>query len=65
MCAVAASSGQIATAIGMVPIPEPEIYVTYAADKFNQLGELTDQKSRELVEELLLAIAGWVDILHG
>jgi chromate reductase len=56
---------QVATAIGLVPIPEPEIYVTYAADKFNQLGELTDQTSREQVEELLNAIADWVDLLRG
>lgn len=56
---------QIATAIGMVPIPEPEIYVTYAADKFNQLGELTDQTSRDLIEEMLDAISAWVDVLGG
>ena len=56
---------QVATAIGLVPIPEPEIYVTYAADKFNQLGELTDQTSREQVEELLHAIADWVELLRG
>ncbi len=55
---------QIATAIGMVPVPEPEVYVTFAADKFNQLGELTDQTSRQLVEELLHNLAAWVDLLQ-
>jgi chromate reductase len=56
---------QIATAIGLVPVPEPEVYVTYATDKFNQLGELTDHTSRELVEELLLTLADWVELLRG
>jgi chromate reductase len=56
---------QVATAIGMVPLPEPEVYVTYAADKFNQLGELTDQTSRDLVEELLVAVADWAELLRG
>lgn len=56
---------QIATAIGMLPVPEPEVYITFAADKFNQLGELTDQASRELVEELLHNLADWVELLRG
>jgi chromate reductase len=56
---------QIATAIGMVPLPEPEVYITFAGDKFNQLGELTDQTSRELVEELLHNLVDWTDLLRG
>lgn len=56
---------QIATAIGMLPLPEPEVYITFAADKFNQLGELTDHTSRELVEELLLNLQDWVDLLES
>ena len=56
---------QIATAFGMLPVPEPEVYITYAAEKFNQLGELTDQSSRELVEQMMTNLAEWTDLLRG
>jgi chromate reductase len=56
---------QIAVAMGMPVLPEPEVYVTYATDKFNQLGELTDQTSREQVEELLNNLADWTELLRG
>src|SRR5690606_15148186 len=56
---------QIAVEIGMLPVPEPEVYVTFAPDKFNQLGELTDQTSRDLVEQLLENLADWTELLRG
>jgi chromate reductase len=56
---------QIAVAMGMPVLPEPEVYITYATDKFNQLGELTDQTSREQVEELLNNLADWTELLRG
>lgn len=54
---------QTALAIGMLPVPEPEVYVTFAADKFNRLGELTDPSSRDLVETLMVNLVDWTDIL--
>lgn len=56
---------QVVLPMGMLPIPEPEVYVTFAADKFNQLGELTDQTARDLVEALLENLVEWVDILEA
>lgn len=56
---------QIAVEIGMLPVPEPEIYVTFAPDKFNQLGELTDQTSRELVKEMMENLADWTELFRG
>ena len=56
---------QIAVPIGMLPVPEPEVYITFAADKFNQLGELNDHTSRVLVEDLLENLADWTELLHG
>jgi len=54
---------QMAVPIGLLPLPEPEVYITFAADKFNHLGELTDQTSRELVERTLANLAEWIDLL--
>lgn len=56
---------QIAVTIGMLPVPEPEVYITYAGDKFNQLGELTDHTSRDLVAQLMTNLADWTDLLRG
>ncbi len=45
--------------IGLFTLPEPEVYVTFAADKFNALGELTDQSSLEGVRQLLGNLQEW------
>jgi len=56
---------QIFVQMGAVVIPEPEVFVTFAPDKFNQLGELTDQTSRDLIEQLLANLADWAVLLRG
>ncbi len=56
---------QLAVPLGMLPVPEPEVYITFAADKFNQLGELTDHTSRELVAEMMENLADWTELLRG
>lgn len=56
---------QIFVQIGMVPIPEPEVYVTFAKDKFNGLGELSDQTSLELTKQLLDNLVEWTVMLQG
>jgi hypothetical protein len=40
-------------------LPEPEVYVTFAADKFNALGELTDQTSLDGARQLLRNLQEW------
>lgn len=45
--------------IGLFTLPEPEVYVTFAADKFNSLGELTDQSSLDGVRQLLRNLHDW------
>lgn len=54
---------QMVVPIGMLPLPEPEVYITYAADKFNEFGELTDHTSRELVQTTMTNLADWIDLL--
>ena len=56
-----------------VPVPAARLYVLpvdqaqqfEVAEKFNQLGELTDQSSRELVEQMMTNLAAWTDLLRG
>jgi chromate reductase len=52
---------QVFVQIGMVPLPKPEVYVTFAPDKFNGLGELTDQTSLDGMRQLLGAMVDWTD----
>jgi chromate reductase len=54
---------QMAVAIGMLPLPEPEVYITFAGDKFNDQGELTDQTSRDLVKTTMANLAEWTELL--
>lgn len=55
---------QIVASMGAVVIPEPEVLVTFAEDKFNQLGELTDHTSRELMGQLMVNLADWAVLLR-
>lgn len=55
---------QIFVHMGAVVIPEPEVFVTFAEDKFNQLGELTDHTSRDLIGKLMLNLVDWAALLR-
>ncbi|MCO5216145.1 MAG: NAD(P)H-dependent oxidoreductase [Thermomicrobiales bacterium] len=55
---------QIFTSMGAVVIPEPEVYVTFAEDKFNQLGELSNHTAREQVKSLIENLADWALLLR-
>ncbi len=56
---------QILLYLGAVALPEPEVYVTFAADKFNTLGELTDQTSLDQARQLLRNLHAWTLMLHA
>ncbi|HWV23789.1 MAG TPA: NAD(P)H-dependent oxidoreductase [Thermomicrobiales bacterium] len=55
---------QILASMGAVVIPEPEVLITYAEDKFNQLGELTDHTSRDQMSHLIANLAAWGRLLR-
>lgn len=42
----------------------PEVFITFAADKINGQGELTDQKSLDKIKELLEALVAWTKRLN-
>lgn len=56
---------QVCVQLGAIPLPEPEVYVTFAADKFNALGELTDPTALDGVKKLLARLGEWSDLLHS
>lgn len=50
--------------LNMYPLNEPEVMIPSAADKFNEQGELTDQKTRDKIKELIAALAQWTRVLQ-
>jgi chromate reductase len=42
-------------------MPQPELLVFHAHEKFDAQGKLTDEKTRELLVAYLLAFSGWVE----
>ena len=56
---------QVLQHMGAVTVPEPEVYITFAPDKFNGLGELTDKTSLDQVGRLIENLREWVLLLDG
>ncbi|MGB3329415.1 MAG: NAD(P)H-dependent oxidoreductase [Thermomicrobiales bacterium] len=56
---------QVLQHMAAVTIPEPEVYVTFAPDKFNGLGELTDKTSLDQVRLLVHNLREWILLLDG
>ncbi len=56
---------QICVQLGAVPMPEPEVYITFGSGKFNALGELTDPGSLDLTRSLLVDLAAWTRKLRS
>ena len=51
--------------LNMYPLNKPEIFVTLCAQKFDEKGKLLDQKTKELITELLGNLASWTRKLQG
>jgi chromate reductase, NAD(P)H dehydrogenase (quinone) len=43
----------------MHAVNRPEVYITFADQKFDPNGRLTDEKARGLVKDLLTAFINW------
>jgi len=50
---------QVFVFLDMHPINKPEVLVTFANQKFDQNGTLTDEKTKELTKTLLDKLAAW------
>ena len=45
--------------LNMYPLNRPEAFVTFASQKFDENSRLTDEKTKEVLKQLLLALADW------
>jgi chromate reductase len=49
----------------MYPINYPEVIVSFAKEKIDKDGKLTDEKTREKIRELLESLIAWTIKLKG
>ncbi len=45
--------------LNMCPLNRPEVMIANAAQRFDERGELTDDKTRDLIRQLLEALVAW------
>src|SRR5512136_2080119 len=50
---------QVFVFLNMHPLNKPEVFVAFASQKFDEKGGLTDEKTRELIKQLLQALVAW------
>jgi chromate reductase len=49
--------------LNMYPVNQPEVMIANATQRFDQQGELIDEKARELIQQLLQALVVWTRVL--
>jgi chromate reductase len=50
---------QVFVFLDMHPINRPEVFVTFANQKFDESGKFTDEKGKEVAKQLLEALVAW------
>ena len=45
--------------LDMHPLNRPDVLIPYAQDKFDAQGNLVDEKTKERIRELVVALAAW------
>ena len=50
---------QVLLALNTHPLSRPEVMVSFAHEKIDQKGNVTDVKTREKIKELVAALAAW------
>jgi chromate reductase len=56
---------QVFVFLNMYPVNRPEVFVTFANQKFDEKGKLTDEKTKEFVKQLLEALVTWTKKLKA
>ena len=51
--------------LNMIPLNQPEVMVSFAQEKINKDGKVTDQKTREKIKEMLESLVAWTKRLQG
>ena len=55
---------QVLVFLDMHPLNKPEVFVTFANQKFDAQGNLTDEKTKEFIKGLLDALIAWTKKLR-
>ncbi|MDD5038346.1 MAG: NAD(P)H-dependent oxidoreductase [Dehalococcoidales bacterium] len=50
---------QVSVFLNMHPLNRPEVFVTFAQQKFDEKGNFTDEKAKDFIKELLKALTAW------
>ena len=50
---------QVFVFLNMYPVNKPEVFITFAPQKFDDKGKLIDEKAKEFVRELLVNLVTW------
>lgn len=56
---------QVLVYINMYPLQQPEFYLSKAAEKFNDAGELTDANTKKLIEKLWDTFVPWINAVKA
>ena len=56
---------QIFVFLNIFPINQPEVMIGNAAERFDPQGNLTDEKTKEYIRELLQSLAEWTNKLSA
>lgn len=56
---------QVFVFLDMHPVNQPEVMIARAAERFDADGNLTDEKARDLIRQLLQELAAWTRRLSG
>lgn len=55
---------QICVQVNMYPLNQPELLIPFAQHKFDPQGNLLDEKTRQKIKELILALIEWTKRLQ-
>jgi len=56
---------QVLVTLNMHPINKPEVIVTFAREKIDEKGRVTDENTRKFIRELLENLVNWTRRLRG
>jgi chromate reductase, NAD(P)H dehydrogenase (quinone) len=55
---------QTAIFLNMIVMNKPEVFVNFAKDKFDSDGNLTDEKTKEVIKKFLVALSSWIEKIN-
>jgi chromate reductase len=56
---------QVMVFLNMFPLNRPEVMIGKCVEKFDAAGNLTDEKTREFIRQMLVSLVDWTERLRG